>query len=171
MRIPVATVTFLLLNLLFPFSVSGTDSSGPQEIVVRIVGDAIYVQPICDPDPNNLESVFACTDPFWWFRCRPGPDGPVLEQPPLPTVRLDGCYFDAAEVHARVGDTITWTNVAQFSTHKVTTDFDNPPAVIDSGPIEPGQSYSYTLTVPGVYRYHCAFHHADHSPGALIVDP
>jgi plastocyanin len=76
-----------------------------------------------------------------------------------------------------VGSTVTWTNLSNNSPHTVTfapvgQAFPtlNPfaPAsggnvydgttLVNSGPLFPGQSVSFTFTKAGTYQYHCIFH-------------
>ena len=75
------------------------------------------------------------------------------------------------------GSTVVWTNLSNNSPHTVTfapvgatfpalNPFGPPTgghvydgtALVNSGPLFPGQSYSITFPKPGTYRYHCIFH-------------
>ncbi len=71
-------------------------------------------------------------------------------------------------VRIKQRDTIEWKNVSQV-VHTVTADpvrAADPKNVVlpktakpfDSGDIQPGQSFKYTFTVPGRYRYFCVPH-------------
>lgn len=52
-----------------------------------------------------------------------------------------------------VNNTMTWVS-RSTSYDTVTSDT----GLFDSGPIQPGGSFSYTFSSPGVYAYHCVFH-------------
>lgn len=52
-----------------------------------------------------------------------------------------------------VGTTVIWTN--RDSTAHTTTSVDG---VWNSTPLQPGDTFSYTFTTPGSYKYYCAFH-------------
>ncbi len=69
-----------------------------------------------------------------------------------------------------VNNTITWTN-KDTTDHTVT--FTNAPSGVQLDPIsnfniDPGKSFTLTLTTPGVYTYHCSFHFA-WMHGTIIV--
>lgn len=77
--------------------------------------------------------------------------------------------FVPEQVTIKKGRTIEWVNDTDGPSHTVTTDPDkvsSPDHVsipkrakpFDSGVIQPGKSYRYTFTVPGVYRYACQPH-------------
>jgi LPXTG-motif cell wall-anchored protein len=51
------------------------------------------------------------------------------------------------------GDTVTWTNNGSTQ-HTVTADSGD----FNSGPLNPGQSFSHTFTTAGTVPYHCLFH-------------
>lgn len=62
-------------------------------------------------------------------------------------------------VNIKTNETVVWYN-QDDTIHSVTTGtpqygFDGR---IDSGPIQPGQSFSYTFSKQGVYQYFCIFH-------------
>jgi plastocyanin len=88
--------------------------------------------------------------------------------------------FQPMRTTIKAGDTVEWKNVgAQL--HHVTTD---PSAALkkgdvatpsgakpfDSGFLKPGESFSQTFSVPGVYRYTCAVHEAKGMNGEVIVE-
>jgi plastocyanin len=67
---------------------------------------------------------------------------------------LIGYYYpENVTVVIGVNNTMTWTN-QDMLVHSVA--FDNGRAY--SGDIEPGKSWTYTFTAPGVYGYHCYLH-------------
>jgi plastocyanin len=83
-----------------------------------------------------------------------------------------------------VGSTVTWTNLSNNSPHTVTFapvgqafptlnpfapasggNVYNGTTLVNSGPLFPGQSVSFTFTKAGTYTYHCIFH--DDSEGMI----
>jgi plastocyanin len=88
--------------------------------------------------------------------------------------------FQPARTTIKAGDTIEWQNIgAQL--HHVTTDpsaalrkgdVANPPGArpFDSGFLKPGESFSQTFSVPGIYRYTCAVHEAKGMNGEIVVE-
>lgn len=69
------------------------------------------------------------------------------------TVSIAGFAFSPNELHAKVGDTITWTNNDSMS-HTVTSDTD----AFDSGTLAPGKTFTHTFTTAGTFAYHCNIH-------------
>ncbi len=89
--------------------------------------------------------------------------------------------FVPDRVKIRKGDTIEWKNVSQV-VHTVTADpvrAANPKNVVlpktatpfHSGDIQPGQSFKYTFTVAGQYRYFCVPHETFGMVGEVEVAP
>jgi plastocyanin len=83
------------------------------------------------------------------------------------------------KITVRVGTTVEFRNTGQV-VHDVTTDaaivqnkndVSLPPDAksFDSGFIPPGQSWSYTFTVPGRYLYACIPHEKDRMVGEVVV--
>jgi plastocyanin len=83
------------------------------------------------------------------------------------------------KITVRVGTTVEFRNTGQV-VHDVTTDaaiardkndVSLPPNAksFDSGFIPPGQSWSYTFTVPGRYLYACIPHEKDRMVGEVLV--
>jgi plastocyanin len=70
--------------------------------------------------------------------------------------------FTPPQIEVAAGTTITWQNQDQVQ-HTVTAD-DNS---WDSGPIEPGASWSHTFDKPGTYPFHCTPH--PFMQGAVVV--
>jgi len=61
--------------------------------------------------------------------------------------------FNPKRLEIAPGTTVRWTNDDQL-VHTVTADDGS----WDSGPIEPGQSWSHTFAQPGEYAFHCTPH-------------
>jgi plastocyanin len=90
-----------------------------------------------------------------------------------------GGYFDPAHVTLSAGTTVRWTNVGD-QPHDATN---NPTRAMragdasypagatpfDSGMLSPGQSFTYTFTVPGTYKYVCLPHELGGMTGEVIV--
>ncbi len=58
--------------------------------------------------------------------------------------------FRPKNVTVKVGTTLTWTN-NDSSAQSVTSDVPN---VFDSGPLDPGATFTYTFSQTGVFPYH-----------------
>lgn len=87
--------------------------------------------------------------------------------------------FQPAMLSIKVGETVEWKNVGN-SVHHASSDpstavnpgeVSNPPGAkpFDSGFLQPGQSYTYTFTVPGTYKYICAPHETSGMLGEVVV--
>ncbi len=87
--------------------------------------------------------------------------------------------FVPAEIRIQDGDTVEWRNV-QSIPHTVTADprraarsrtveLPNGAAPIASGWLKGGQSFRYTFSKPGVYRYVCLPHQRARMLGTAIV--
>ena len=69
------------------------------------------------------------------------------------SVSIEDFYFEPTDAAIQPGDTITWTNEGNHP-HTVTADDGS----FDSGPLQPGESYSHTFQSPGMVPYHCSIH-------------
>lgn len=70
-------------------------------------------------------------------------------------VTIKEMQFSPANISVKKGTTVTWTNQDSMA-HTVTeTDGKTGP---DSGNLEKGQSYTFTFTSPGTYKYDCSIH-------------
>jgi len=87
--------------------------------------------------------------------------------------------FKPGRMTIKAGDTVEWKNVGS-QLHHVTTDpsaalkksdVSSPPGAkpFDSGFLKPGDSFTQTFSVPGVYRYTCAVHEAKGMNGEIVV--
>ena len=95
--------------------------------------------------------------------------------------RPDGSHvwFDPVGLHIQPGQTLRWTNQDKGNAHTVTAYhpaiFDRPQRIPDGA--EPwdsdyllsGESFSVTLTVPGVYDYYCLPHEHAGMVGRIVV--
>jgi plastocyanin len=75
-------------------------------------------------------------------------------------VSLHDNFFDPTTIDVTAGTTVVWDN-AGLGQHTVTSD----DGLFDSGQdksqwLNPGQTFSFTLTQAGTYPYHCALHGA-----------
>jgi YVTN family beta-propeller protein len=80
------------------------------------------------------------------------------------SITISGMAFSQQTVTVKAGQTISWTNQDSI-THTVTAD----QGKWDSGAIDPGKSYSLTLSLPGRYDYHCSIH--PFMKGTVVVTP
>jgi plastocyanin len=72
--------------------------------------------------------------------------------------------FDPVEIHAKVGQQITWNQDGQIA-HTVTA---TDGAKFDSGALNPGKSFSYTPKKAGTIQYLCSFHQG--MTGTIVVE-
>ncbi len=87
--------------------------------------------------------------------------------------------FEPATVTIRVGDTVEWRNVGTEVHHATTdpsmaiksTEVGSPAGAqpFDSGFLKPGETFTHTFRVAGVYRYACAVHEARGMIGKVVV--
>lgn len=88
-------------------------------------------------------------------------------------------WFDPVGVHVEPGQTIRWTNRDPGNSHTVTTYhpaiFERPLRIPvgakpwDSDYLMPGESFSVTLTVAGIYDYYCVPHEHAGMVGRIVV--
>ncbi|MGH6761958.1 MAG: plastocyanin/azurin family copper-binding protein [Phyllobacterium sp.] len=95
--------------------------------------------------------------------------------------RTDGSHvwFDPVGLLVRPGQTIRWTNRDPGNSHSATAyhpdNFDRPQRIPkgamawNSDLLLPDESFSVTLTVPGVYDYYCLPHEHAGMVGRIIV--
>ena len=65
---------------------------------------------------------------------------------------MHGMQFVPVSLQVHVGDHIVWTN-KDLVPHTATA-----PGVFDSGPVQPGGTWSFTVTQPGALDYVCTLH-------------
>lgn len=88
-------------------------------------------------------------------------------------------WFDPLGLHIQPGQTLRWTNRDPGNSHTVTA---YHPAIFDrlqripkgaepwnSGYLLPNETYSVTLTLPGVYDYYCVPHEHAGMVGRIVV--
>ncbi|MCZ6841066.1 MAG: plastocyanin/azurin family copper-binding protein [Alphaproteobacteria bacterium] len=91
----------------------------------------------------------------------------------------DELRFVPNEITINVGDTLEWRNIGAIP-HTVTADPRRMPsstnielpdgaAAFDSGWVVRGESYRYTFSEPGIYRYICLPHERAGMLGIVIV--
>lgn len=66
-------------------------------------------------------------------------------------VEIGDGFFSPATLTVAIGDTVTWTNVDD-SPHTVSA------GAFDSGNLDEGQTFSFTLTEAGAFDYVCSYH-------------
>ena len=74
--------------------------------------------------------------------------------------------FNPAVITITAGSTVRWTNTASLTPHTSTSDLGDT-EVWDSGVLNPGDTFTHTFDVPGVYPYHCNVHISMH--GVVVV--
>lgn len=88
-------------------------------------------------------------------------------------------FYAPGKVSIKAGESVQWVNDGQ-TVHSVSTaavnaqnrkDTSMPKGAVafDSGFIPPGGDYSYTFTVPGIYRYFCLPHEKAGMVGVIVV--
>lgn len=91
------------------------------------------------------------------------------------TVTISGNQLDHQTLNVSVGTTVTWVNEDQ-TVNTVTSDGVNTdtslltkarPGKFNSGPLNPGQSFSFTFSTPGTYQYSSIVH--GYIMGTVIV--
>lgn len=80
----------------------------------------------------------------------PSPSAAPTSAPAL-TVHVRDFSFNPATATIHAGDSVLFVN-DDPATHDVTGD------AIESGPIGPGKSWTYTFTKAGTYAYVCSYH-------------
>jgi len=105
----------------------------------------------------------------------------VARQPT--TIRMEdtpvGGIYEPATLTVRVGTTVQWKNDGQL-VHDATDRHDAALRAddvaypygakpFDSGPMQPGQTFSYTFRVSGTYKYICVPHEFGGMTGEVVV--
>jgi plastocyanin len=71
------------------------------------------------------------------------------------SVTIQDFAFNPASLSVNVGTAVTWTNKDSVP-HTVTST--SPDIKFDSGPIQPGGTFSFTFSQAGTVQYHCTIH-------------
>jgi plastocyanin len=97
----------------------------------------------------------------------PGPAGADGSQaaPVEHTVGMAGLMFAPAALSIAAGDTVTWIN-DDTASHTVTVT--DGPETFESELLAPGDTFTYTFTMPGEYEYYCAVH-PDMKASVLVI--
>ena len=69
------------------------------------------------------------------------------------SVSIANFAFSPQTLTVKAGTKVTWTNKDSV-THTVTAD----KGAFNSGPLSPGNTFSFTFTQAGTYSYHCSIH-------------
>jgi plastocyanin len=72
------------------------------------------------------------------------------------SVDIKNMMFTPSQITVQTGEKVTWTN-NDSTTHTVVDDLNNVGGP-NSGPIAPGQTFSFTFTKAASYQYHCSIH-------------
>lgn len=92
----------------------------------------------------------------------PGTNAPPQSSPTQPaggassqsqSVELINTSFNPKQLSVAAGTTVVWTNNDNMA-HTVTADDKS----FDSGNLNPGDTFKFTFTKPGTYRYYCKYH-------------
>jgi amicyanin len=76
-------------------------------------------------------------------------------------VKIANFTFGPQELKVKAGTTVTWTNEDDIP-HTVVS-----PNNFRSKALDSGDTYSFTFTTPGTYKYFCSLH--PHMTGAVVV--
>src|SRR5262245_15122563 len=77
----------------------------------------------------------------------PAPAGAAIQ------IQIKDFMFAPGAITIRVGDTVTWVN-QDDDVHTVVSEDGS----FRSGGLDTGQTYSFTFTRPGTYRFSCSLH-------------
>jgi amicyanin len=100
------------------------------------------------------------------------PAAPAASASPQPSagsgtaITIKNFAFDPPALTVKAGMVVTWTN-QDSPPHAIVSDTGSPEA-FTSSPLSTGQSYSFTITRPGTYPYHCSIHPS--MTGTVIVE-
>lgn len=79
-------------------------------------------------------------------------------------VTIDNFTFSPATITVPAGTRVVWTNQDDIPHTVVSAD---DPKVMKSKPLDTDDSFAFTFTRPGIYRYFCSLH--PHMEGSVIV--
>jgi amicyanin len=78
-------------------------------------------------------------------------------------VKIDNFVYNPQQVTVKAGTTVTWTNHDDIP-HTVTSST----GVFRSKALDTDDTFSFTFTTPGAYKYFCALH--PHMTGSIVVE-
>ncbi len=139
----------------------------------------------------TIAAIFGLQAIFWIVVFLQSTFTPQVTQNPQQTERATGAgnliavemndrlRFVPTEITIKAGDTVEWRNIGSIP-HTVTADPGRAPSsrnvelpsgaeAFDSGWVMGGQSFLYTFSEPGVYRYICLPHERARMLGTVIV--
>ena len=93
------------------------------------------------------------------------PEAPAATPAPAVKVKMVDNYNLPGRVTVPVGTTVTWVN-AGLLPHTVSAQR----GTLESGMVQPGQSYSFTFDTPGEYTYFCRPHVVIGMTGVVVVE-
>ena len=73
------------------------------------------------------------------------------------SIQIINFTFIPSTVAVPLGTSVTWVN-SDSVPHTVTPDIADNPSGFGSGQLSNGQTYTFTFTQPGTYKYHCSIH-------------
>ena len=82
---------------------------------------------------------------------------------PTSSVSIDNFSFGPQTLTVKAGSTVTWTNKDDIP-HGIASDNN---AFAKSKALDTDDSYSFTFTTPGTYKYFCYVH--PHMTGTIVV--
>jgi amicyanin len=77
-------------------------------------------------------------------------------------VKIGNFTFAPQELRVKAGTKVTWTNEDDIP-HTVVS-----PPQVRSQPLDTDQTFSFTFTRPGTYKYFCSLH--PHMTGSIVVE-
>jgi len=90
--------------------------------------------------------------------------GLARAEEPASAISIDNFSFAPATLTVKAGTTVTWTNKDDIP-HGIASSNN---AFKKSGALDTDDSYSFTFTTPGTYRYFCYLH--PHMVGSIVVE-
>jgi plastocyanin len=84
---------------------------------------------------------------------------------PATAVSIDNFTFTPQTLTVKAGTTVTWTNRDDIP-HGIASQNN---AFARSNALDTDDSYSFTFTTPGTYKYFCYVH--PHMTGTIVVEP
>jgi len=90
---------------------------------------------------------------------------------PTKVVHITATSFDRWDLEVKTGDTVTWINEDKMSRRVVHLPTEaTGKELFNSGPLSPGDTFSYTFTKPGRYVYGDPQHGGGRAPYVNVSD-